>query len=78
MVEHVWSQMSEPRARFHLRDEADVDALLSGAEEQLRATPRRIAEPGLRHGFTPSRDDRSEDPAIIRVTTWPAATTTGR
>lgn len=62
VVEHVWSQLSEPRARFHLTDEADVDALLIGAEEQLRTTPRRIAEPGLRHGFTPSRDDRSEEP----------------
>lgn len=62
VVERVWGQMSEPRTRFHLHDEAEVDALLGDAAAQLRGTPRRVAEPDLRHGFTPSRDDLSEEP----------------
>lgn len=61
VVEHVWGQMSEPRTRFHLRDEAQMDALLSGAEEQLCGTTRRIAKSDLRRGFTPSADDATHE-----------------
>ncbi len=61
VVEHVWGQMSEPRARIHVRDEAVVDELLTVAAEQLRGTTGRIAESELRLGFTPSADDLTHE-----------------
>lgn len=53
VLEHVWSQMSEPRVRVHVRHEAEVAELLAGARDDLvNGSAGHPAE--VRAGFTPS------------------------
>lgn len=60
VVEHVWAQMSEPRVRFHLRDEAEVAPLLGEARNQLSTGAGRRTGAEVRRGFTPSADAMAE------------------
>lgn len=61
VVEHVWAQMSEPRVRFHLRGETEAEVRLSEAREQLRGGARRLTDPAVRRGFTPSAEAMAQD-----------------
>ncbi len=61
LAEHVWAQMSEPRARLHVRAETEVEVLLHQAREQLREGARRLTGPEVRRGFTPSAEPMAHD-----------------
>lgn len=61
VIEHVWSQMSEPRVRLQLRDEVNARERLSEARDQLRGVARRLNGPDVRRGFTPSADDMADE-----------------
>ncbi len=61
VAEHVWAQMSEPRARLHVRAEIEVEVLLHQAREQLREGVRRLTGPEVRRGFTPSAEAMTHD-----------------
>ena len=55
VLDHVWSQMSEPRVRVHVRHEAEVAGLLARARDQLvDGSGGRPAK--VRAGFTPSAE----------------------
>lgn len=56
VVDHVWAQMSEPRARIQVQAGSDARELLIQAREQLRLGSRRLTDPDVRRGFTPSAD----------------------
>lgn len=61
VVEHVWAQMSEPRARFHVRAGSEAEVLLGETREQLRRGARRITGPDVRRGFTPSAEAMAQE-----------------
>ncbi len=65
VVEHAWAQMSEPRARLQVREDAAVDVLLHGVRDELRAKGRRHVEPPLRRGFTPAADRAAGDDSAM-------------
>ena len=60
VVEHVWAQMSEPRARIHVRTETEAEVLLNEAREQLRDGAGRLTGSEVRRGFTPSAEARAQ------------------
>ncbi len=60
-AEHTWAQMSEPRARLHVRAETEAQVLLHQAREQLREGGRRLTGPEVRRGFTPSAEAMTHD-----------------
>lgn len=61
VVEQVWAQLSEPRVRVHVSAVADVERVLDQAREQLAGDTRRLTEPELRPGFTPSNEPAEAD-----------------
>lgn len=56
VVEHVWSQMSEPRVRFQLRAETEAEVLLGEARKQLRDGAGCGTGSEVRRGFTPAAE----------------------
>lgn len=61
VVEHVWSQISEPRVRIQVRAQTEAQVLLSEAREQLRGGAGRLTGPDVRRGFTPSAEAMAQE-----------------